>query len=364
MWADTAHFWYISLRNEGGVVVELIKEDVFRKQIGKSLSGGYLFFGDEDYLKSAVLRSARAAICPDEALSFFNDVRFEAIDYSPDAILNAMMAPPMMTEQKIVTVSGLDVDGMRPDALDDLFEVLSLLPQYDYTVLILVVPAGNFEEGTLPKRPSKLLSRFSEVLTPVWFEAVTGARLAAWVGKHFEHHGVLAPPAVCARLISVSGNSMFTLSAETEKLSYYVLAQGRSEVTIADVEEIAIPELSSDTFAMTNALLDGRPEDALRALEFMKFHRVDPIVILGEISRSLCDLLLVKALQEDGATPAEIGSILGIRSDYKVRLYLNAASGKSRRKLSRAVELCSEADLSLKQNSQGYQPIERLICSL
>ena len=344
--------------------MELIRDDVFRKQMGKSLSGGYLLFGDEDYLKSAYLRSAREAICPDESLSFFNDIRIEALDYSPDAILNAMMAPPMMTEQKIISVSGLDVGGMRPDALDDLFEVLALLPQYDYCVLLLSVPAGNFDEGTLPKRPSKLLSRFSEVLTPVWFETVTGARLSAWVGKHFAHHGVCASPAVCEKLISIAGNSMFTLSSETEKLSYYVLSHGRSEVTPADVEEIAIPELSSDTFAMTNALLDGRPEDALRALEFMKFHRVEPVVILGEISRSLCDLLGVKALSEDGATLSEIGSILGIRSEYRVKLYLNAAAGKSRAKLRRAVELCSEADLSIKQSIGGYQPIERLICSL
>jgi len=344
--------------------VELIKEDVFRKQMKKSLAGGYLFFGDEDYLKTVCLRSAREMICPDESLSFFNDVRIEALDYSPDAILGAMMAPPMMTEQKIVTVSGLDVGGLRADALDDLFEVLALLPQYDYTVLILSVPAGNFDEGTLPKRPSKLLSRFSEVLTPVWFEPITGARLAAWVGKHFEHHGVSASPSVCAKLISISGNSMFILSSETEKLSYYVLSHGRSEVTVADVEELAIPELSSDTFAMTNALLDGRPEDALRALEFMKFHRVEPVVILGEISRSLCDLLSVKSLAENGATVAQIASILGIRSEYRVKLYLNAAAGKSERKLRRAVELCSEADLALKQSAQGYLPIERLICSL
>ncbi len=344
--------------------MELIKEDVFRKQIKKSLSGGYLFFGDEDYLKSVTLRSAREAICPDESLSFFNDVRFEALDYSPDAILNAMMAPPMMTEQKIITVSGLDVGSMRSEALDDLFEVLSLLPQYEYSVVILSVPAGNFDEGTLPKRPSKLLTRFCEVLTPVWFDSVTGARLSAWVGKHFEHHGATASPAVCAKLISICGNSMYTLASETEKLSYYVLSQGRRDVLSEDVDEIAIPELSSDTFAMTNALLDGRSADALRALEFMRFHRVEPVIILGEISRSLCDLLGVKALQKDGATISEIASVLGIRSEYRVKLYLNAVANKSERRLCRAVELCSEADLALKQNSQGYQPIERLICCL
>ncbi len=344
--------------------MELIREDAFRKQIKKSLSGGYLFFGAEDYLKSVAMRSAREAICPDETFALFNDVRIDALDYSPAALLDAMMPPQMMAEQKIITISGLPLLSMRQSELDDLFEVLSLLPQYDYNVLILSVPSDQFDEGTLPKRPSKLLSECAKFLTPVWFEEISTARLVAWVGKHFEHHGASASPAVCAKLISICGQSMFTLSSETEKLAYYVLAAGRQEVTEADVDEIAIAEISSDTFALTNAVLDGHPEDALRALEVMKFRRIEPVAVLGEISRSISHLLAVKALSSDGATLSEIMSIVGMKSEYQARLYVNAAAGKSLERLRRALELCSEADLALKQSAKGYLPIERLISGL
>ena len=38
--------------------MDIIKEDAFRKQLKKGLSGAYLFFGDEDYLKNFSLKVA------------------------------------------------------------------------------------------------------------------------------------------------------------------------------------------------------------------------------------------------------------------------------------------------------------------
>ena len=343
--------------------MELIKEEAFRKQLKKGLRGGYLFFGEEDYLKSFSLQAAREAICPDPTFALFNEVRLDAMDYSAGALLDALMPPPMMTEQKIVTVSGLNVGGLRPSELDDLCDALEALKEYDYNVLILSVPAGQIEEGNLPKKPSALLTRLAAYLTPVWFEPVTGARLCAWVGKHFEHHGVTASPAVCARLIEFCGRSMFTLSTETEKLAYYVLQQGRSTVTAEDVERVSVAELSADTFALANAILDGRYEDAMGALEVMKFRRVEPVIILSEVSRVICDLVSVKALAEQGLPCGEIASLLKM-NEYKARIYYNGVSSKPMKKLRRGVELCSEADLALKLSPQGYLAIERLICSL
>ena len=50
--------------------LEIIKEDMFRKQLKKGLSGGYLFFGDEDYMKTYSVGAVRQAICEDETFSF------------------------------------------------------------------------------------------------------------------------------------------------------------------------------------------------------------------------------------------------------------------------------------------------------
>ena len=342
--------------------MEIIKEDVFRKQLKKGLSGGYLFFGDEDYLKMHALRAAREAICPDSGFALFNDVRLDALDYTPAALMDALMPPPMMGEQKIVSVTGLSLSSMRASEIDDLCEVLAALPDYDYNVLIVSVPAGEMEEGTA-KKPSSVLQKLSKYLTPVSFESISGVRLAAWVGKHFAAHGVTAAPDVCAHLIEYSGKSMYTLSFETEKLSYYVLQNGRDTVTREDVKNVAIGAIDTDAFALANAVLDGRSADALTALSVMKFRRIDPIIILSEVSRVLCELMSVKVLLDRGMPQGEIARALRM-NDYKARLYVSGAAGKPRERLTRALTLCADADLSLKLSPQGYMAIENLICSL
>ncbi len=342
--------------------MEIIKEDVFRKQLKKGLSGGYLFYGDEDYLKGHALRAAREAICGDPTFALFNDVRLDALDYTPSALMDALMPPPMMGEQKIVSVTGLSLSSMRASEIDDLCEVLATLPDYDYNVLIVSIPAGEMEEGTA-KRPSAILQKLGKYLTPVVFDSISGARLASWVGKHFEAAGVSASPDVCGFLIEYSGKSMYTLSFETEKLAYYVLQNGRTTVTREDVKHVAIGAIDADAFALANAVLDGRSADALEALSVMKFRRIDPIIILSEVSRVICDLLSVKTLLAQGMPQGEIARSLKM-NEYKARLYANGAAGKSHERLTRALTLCADADLALKLSPQGYMAIENLICAL
>ena len=343
--------------------MDIIKEDLFRKQMKSGLSGGYLFFGEEDYLKAHALNSARAAVCDEPSFAVFNDIRLDAMDYTAGALLDALIPPPMMADKKIVTVSGLSVAGLRPSELDNLCEALSMLSEYDYNVLIISVPEGLIDEGNLPKYPSSVLKKLSEYLTPVRFEAITPARLSAWVGKHFEHHGVSADQKTCSFLIEYSGRSMYTLAAETEKLAYYCLQNGRKTVTEKDIVNVSTSVISTDAFSLANSILDGRFDESIDALSVMMFRRVEPVIILSEVSRVFCDLISVKSLAESGVPSGEIARILKM-NEYKAKLYLGKAQGKSMARLRRAVELCSEADLSLKLSPQGYIAIEKLICSL
>lgn len=343
--------------------MDIIKEDVFRKQIKKGLSGGYLFFGEEDYLKSFCLRAVKEAVCPDETFAVFNEVRIDALDYSASALANALMPPPMMAEQKLVIVNGLSITDMKQSELAELYEVLEGLNEYDYNVLIISVPAGLIDEGT-QKKPSASFAELSKYLTPVRFDSISGARLIGWVGKHFEHNGVSASPEVCSHLIDRCGRSMFALSAETEKISYYVSAHGRTSVTKDDVDNISPSAIESDAYALTNAILDERYSDAIDALNVMKFNRVDPVIVLAEISSTVCDMLCIKLLQNEGTPIPEMTKIVKFKTEYKTKLYAAAVAKKSEQKMRRALLLCSEADLNLKLGSQGYGVIERLICSL
>ena len=344
--------------------MQIIKEADFRKEIKVKPACGYLFYGDEDYMKGFAIKQAIEAIAPDPSFAFFNELRFDALSYTPEALLDALMPLPMMAERKIIIVTGLDLNAMsksRSRDIEDLCSVLSQLEDYEYNTVIISVASDRFDPGSNPKRPSALLNKLGEYLTPVNFEKNTPARLSAWVGKHFEHNGVTATPDVCALLIERCGREMFILANEAEKVSYFVLYSGRSAVTREDVISVATPAAEYDAFALTNAIGARRRDEALDILRDLKLRRVEPIVILGQIASTVCDMASIATLKNDGLTAAEISSALKMH-EFRVSMML-----KSCPRLDICQKMlirCNDADLEMKSSWEGYSVIEKLICTI
>lgn len=343
------------------VFMELMKEADFRKRIKTTPDNAYLFFGDEDYMKIFAVNTAIEAISPDPSLAFFNEIRFDSFTYSPDALLDALMPLPMMADRKIIVLSGLDVGSMKQSEIDALCAVLDQIEEYDYNTVIINVAADRLDPGILPKRPSTLLKKLGDHAKLVHFEKNSPHRLAVWVGKHFEHNGVSAAPEVCAFVVERCGRDMFALASETDKLSYYALSSGRAEVTRADVETVAIPAAEYDAFALTNAVGAGQRDEALNVLSDLKLRRVDPIIIMSEITKATLDMLAISSLRAEGLTAGEISSALKMH-EYKVSLILRACPKPDRCKS--MVSRCREADLELKTSGDGYAVLERLICTI
>ena len=343
----------------------IMNNDDFRRELKKGLSGGYLFFGDEDYLKANALMLAREAVCPEPSFAFFNDMRIDPLELTPDALTDALAALPMMTEQKIVSISGIDFSSTTKSFnVDELVEAIDALDEYPYNVLIISVPTDGIDEGR-PKKPSALFTKLTKKLKPVKFSTPTDIKLIAWSQKHFEHNGVECSDELCRMMFAKCGRSMFTLASEIDKLSYYLLANGRSKLTADDISLVCCSVIEEEAFALTNALLDGKNDKALLALQAMKYNKVDPTIILSEISNTVCNLLLTKAMLSDGKTYVEIAAALKPMkiSEYAAKLYISSATSRSEARLRRALELCAEAD-KLVKFSRGYDALEQLLSSL
>jgi DNA polymerase III delta subunit len=339
--------------------MEIIKEADFRKQIKSEPKTGYLFYGDEDYMKSFALKVASEAISPDPSFSFFNEMKLDALSYSPSALVEAMMPLPMMADRKLIIISGLDFNAMKSNEFEAFCDALKYLDEYDYNTLIVNTASDRFDAGT-PKKPSGEIKALSEYLVPVLFERNTPSRLNAWIAKHFAHNGVKADPAVCNFIVEWCGRDMYNLSSQTDKLSFYVLSQGRDTVTRDDVCRIASTSVEYDTYAFSNSILAGRKEDALAILADMKRRKIEPVYIMGEISKNACDALTVTLLARDGLTWLEISKITDIR-DFIVQRIMQSKHDPDMCR--RMVAQCRAADKDLKSSfDRDYDIIERLIC--
>lgn len=344
--------------------MELLKESDFRKECKTAPRAGYLLFGEEDYLKMHAVQTARTYCSPDPAFAFFNEMKLDALDFTPQKLLDALMPLPMMSERKLVTVSGLNFNTMRQSELDNLCDVLAELKNYNYNLLLIKVASDGLDPGFLPKRPSPILTRLSEYVTPVQFERCTEAKLAAWVQKHFLHRGIQASPAFCSEMIAYCGHGMYLLAGEIDKLAFYLSAHQMTEPTTQILHHVCTPACEYDAFAFTNAIMNGRSDAALEILADYRLRRIDPLLVLGDVIRVICEMISVRSMTADGTPVSEISTALKLH-EYKVGLYQKSLRKTTDAKLKRALTACTEADVALKLSPmKGYRTLERLICEL
>lgn len=371
------NFCVIILKKEVGRV-EIISNVDFLKKIKDDPSGNYLFYGEEDYLKSHALKALKDAMGIDETLEIFNYVTLDVLDYDAEKLIDMLSMPPMMAEKKLVVVNGLNIKKMNRGAraqsdegapsgvgeFRELLDAIAHLDEFDYNTLVIVLPSGNIDEDVPKKKLPTTLAALAERLTPVKFEASTPQKLALWSARHFDHHKIKAGGDVCAFLVDYAGKNMFTLSSEIEKLSLYAKSQGRDFVTRDDILLICSAEMEYGAFEFSNAILSGRRDEALSILSIMKFKQIEPLIIMGELSGICADLLRIKILMAAGKNQFQIEKETAMNS-YKVKLYMNSARNMELEKLQRTVALAVDCDLAMKwQFDAGYLHLEKLICSL
>lgn len=337
-------------------------EAEFKAEI-KSLSGGYLFFGGEDYLKFTYSKMVQREIL-DGTFDEFNHIILYGEDFTPSSLSQAISAYPMMAEKKLVEVRSVDLNALKKEVLEATLDVLSTLKDNEHTVLIIRAN-DDFNVGKLPDRPSEVYKALTAYLKPVGFEFPTPARLRSWVVRHFSEGGVKLDSDLCDKLVEICGHDMWTLSNEIDKISAYVKASGREAVTIADIENVACKTVEYDDFQLTNALLDKNKRLVFETLYRQKSSHEPPFAILASVVRTFSELILVLKLSEKGLSKGQIASQIGIH-EFKVGKYLRCISGENPKKFVRALELCNEADVKSKSQSNmaSYTALERLISAL
>ena len=341
----------------------ILREADFRKELRSDPAPGYLLFGEEDYLKAIALRQAREALGGDPSFACFNEILLDGLDFTPEKLKRALLPLPMMAERKVIVLRGLNFVSMRPSDLEGLCRVLAELPDNPHNVLLVSVAAGAIEEGYLPKRPSAILCRLGEFLTPVQFERCSPQKLNGWCIRHFTHNGVEATPALCDVLIAHCGRTMSVLANEIDKVSYYLLAHGRSTLREEDIREATSSSTEYDAFAFANAIMEHDLPTALEVLADLKFRRTEPLLLLSEVIRTVCDMRNVRRLTQEGRAAADIASLLRLHA-FKVSLYQKHTATDTDARLEEAMRACIAADQALKQSPSGYGALETLVCSL
>ncbi len=325
-----------------------------------SISGWYVFCGEEDYLKKYYMKELRSAVVADEAFALFNYVSFDGIDIDFGAVAEAIKSPPMMSDYKLIEWRFAPIDSLKEGEKGALEALFSLKDEYPYAIFAIMTSVDGFDAGT-QKRPSKMAARLSAAFDILNFPKSTDSQLLFWLKKHFEAEGVGVDAPALNALLFRSGRSMEVLNGEVMKLCAYAKANGLDKITPREVDSVASPTVECDAFALSNAVLEKNVERAFLALTDLKQRRVDPQVIISMLERTYSELSSVALLLDEGCGASTIEATLKFHP-FKAKLYINAAKKVGSKRLADTLsELCRIDSSSKSGGFSGYGAIEMFI---
>ncbi len=341
--------------------MNIINASDYKDKIKFGLSGTYLFFGEEEYLKHHYLSETRRSVLGNDPDAIFRHKKISCLDFNTEQIADALTTVSMgFFEGKILCeLHEIQFNSLKESEWKALLDILADAAP-DVITIIYTTP-DELDCGTLPKMPSKSLTRLSEYATLVNFCREGELKLSKWVARHFAAEKLSYETGVCELVVQRCGRDMFVLSNEIEKLCAYVKQGERTYIEKNDVMTVCCHNMEINAFDFSNALLDGNTDKACAILTDMKLKKEKPIYILSTVTRVVTDMYLVKTLIDGGMMDSEIAKKLKMH-EYKVGLYRKSTARGRYAKLQRLLEICCDTDIKLKSSSlDDYTELDKLV---
>lgn len=193
----------------------------------------YLFYGEEEFLRTELIRKAIDLFLPDASLRSFNLDQFDGAESRLVDVLASAKAYPVMAEARVIICRNFEKFFVRRGKTDDADSPKNALIA-DYledpnrsTLLIL----DSTKPGAKNTHPWKGL--FINA-TPIEFAPLKEQDAMEWICDRAAHFGKKLDTRGAKMLVDLLGTDLRQLSSELEKLVTYVGSE--EAITTADVE--------------------------------------------------------------------------------------------------------------------------------
>jgi DNA polymerase-3 subunit delta len=206
-------------------------------------------------------------------------------------VLDELRTVPFLAPRRLVIVRQADefVSAHR-EALEKFLET----PPSSATLMLVV---SSWPSNT---RLARLVQKIGQAIECA---APAAGNLAQWVATAAGKRGKKIAPDAAALMVEWVGGDLAALDGEIEKLSLYVAAA--ATISLEDVCALVTASAGPAAFALTNAVTDGDPAAALKALAGMLRARGDEFKTLGMIGWHLRRAMLAKENLDAGQPPRQ-----------------------------------------------------------
>ncbi|WP_295764555.1 DNA polymerase III subunit delta [uncultured Oscillibacter sp.] len=318
-----------------GEALQKLKADLSAGSVGNA----YIFYGEESYLREHYLGQLREALIPPGSETF-NCHALEGKDLTAESLAETAEAMPMMAERTLAVVTDWDLFKLGEDQRGKLIALLEDLPPY--CCLVFVYDTLEFKPNRSQKKLCGALERYVET---VEFPAASSADLLPWISRRFKALGKEIGRQEAEHLVFTCGGLMTGLVPEIEKIAAY--AKGGT-VTRADIDAVADPVLLAEVFKLSDAVLQGRYDQAASILGDLLKMQTEPIMILAALGSQLRRIWTARLALDSGRDRYWLMELWGMKSDYPAKLLLAAARRTTPEWCAQAVRRCQELDRRMK----------------
>lgn len=299
----------------------------------------YIFCGEESYLREYYLGALRKALVP-AGFEEFNYHRLEGKELSAQALTEIAEAMPMMAERTLLVVTDWDLFKLGEDQREKLVTLLEDIPPY--CCLVFVYDTVTYKPN---KTMKKLTKAIDAAVQTVEFRAAENSDLLVWIARRFKAQGKEIDRQTAEYLIFTCGSLMTGLVPEIAKIGAY--AKGKT-VTQKDIDAVADPVLSAEVFKLSDAVLQGRYDEAASILGDLLKMQTEPILILAALGSQLRRIYTARMAIDSGKDKYWLMELWEMKSDYPAKLLLSAAQKTTADWCADAVKMCQVLDRRMK----------------
>ena len=272
------------------------------------------YFGDDAFSRREAYDALRAAHDADGALTT-NTIRLDGPRTSLAELTAAAMTVPFLAAYRLVRVDGLCAPynlpqnappgrrRRRPEGWDELPQRLQDVP--DTTLLVFL--DDDLDRGN----PMRAL--IADAAESKQFSPVKGRRLSEWVHRRAQEARLHLTGRAERALIDRVGVDMAALASEIEKLRLYA---GDATVDEYVIHVLCPRNAEAEIWDLTDAVGQGRPGPALRALDTLRGEGRQTAPLLGALANQMRRILIAQEILAQGGDEGAVKERLKFRHPY------------------------------------------------
>lgn len=295
----------------------------------------YLLYGEESYLKKLYKDKFIKGMLPQG--DTMNYSYFEGKGIVVGEVIDLAETLPFFAERRLIVIEN---SGFFKHAVPEISDYIKALSGSSYFLFI---------ESEIDKR-SKLFKAVKDKGRVVELARQNESTLVKWIQSALAKEKKQMAEDVIRYFITMTGTDMEQIEKELEKLFSYTLK--RSLITREDVDAICTVQITSQIFAMVDALAGKNQKQALFYYYDLLALKEPPMRILYLISRQFRILLEVKDLTKRGYGSKEIAAKAQI-PPFAVGKYQKQMRSFKRREIREILEQSAESETQVKTGRLG-----------